>query len=95
MTNPYNSIKLSFRDNYRFNSSIGVVISTILGAIAIMLVMINGYSLLSWIQIGITVFICSIYNAAVLSVQSYKIIYNLIITSLVYNIIVIIVNLAI
>ncbi len=95
MFNKYNSIKLAFRDNYRFNSSVGIVISTLAGSIAVMVIMMNGYNLINWIQIGIAVFICSIYNAAVLSVQSYKIIFNLIITSLVYNIIVIILNLAI
>ena len=48
MINKYNSIKLAFRDNYRFNSSVGIVISTLAGSIAVMVIMMNGYNLINW-----------------------------------------------
>ena len=95
MIKKINTLKSDFRDNYTFYSSIGILISTMLGSIAIMLVMINGNNLISWIQLGVIVFICGAYNAAVISVQSYKIIFYLIIASLFYNITIITLNIVV
>ncbi|MEO0507219.1 MAG: hypothetical protein AAF090_13780 [Bacteroidota bacterium] len=78
-------IKNDFVQNINGYSSLGIVLSTCLGGIAVLLVLSMSNGLLPMALVLLTVLVCSAHNAAILTVQKPILIYRLLVTSVVLN----------
>ncbi|KOS04836.1 hypothetical protein AM493_01335 [Flavobacterium akiainvivens] len=66
-------------------NTIAVLFQSCWGSIAAMVILQNGTSLPQFIQLFFTVILCMAFNAAVLSQQKLKIVFNLLIASVGIN----------
>lgn len=78
-------IKNDFVQNISGYSSLGIILSTCLGGIAVLLVLSLSNGLLPMALVMLTVLVCSAHNAAILTVQKPILIYRLLVTSVVLN----------
>jgi len=83
-------IKNDFVSNIIGYSSLGIVLSTCLGSIAVLLVLSLSNGLLPMVLVLASVVICSIHNAAILTVQKPIVIYRLLVSSILVNSLIII-----
>ncbi|NKI32498.1 hypothetical protein [Croceivirga thetidis] len=83
------NIQRDFTQNISGYSSLGIVLSTCLGSIAIFQALTLDNRLLSMLLVLACVAICSIHNASILTVQKPIVIYRLLVTSVVFNLLVI------
>ncbi|WP_459211910.1 hypothetical protein [Aquimarina rhabdastrellae] len=74
-------------------SSIAIIPQSCLGSIAAMFILMNGNNFAQMIQLFLVVVACMTFNAAVLSQQKPKMIFNLFIISIVTSIVLTIINL--
>ncbi len=81
----YNNLKSDFVNNIAGYSSLGIILSTCIGSVAVMLSLIMGNGLLPMTLVFITVAICSAHNAAILTVQKPSMIFKLLVASVVIN----------
>lgn len=88
----YAKMNADFTENYAGYSALAIIVSTCLGSIAIMTTLMHGNAPLQMFMVFISVFVCSAHNAAILTVQKPKLVFDLLITSLVTNTIIIIGN---
>ena len=90
------SIYQKYLDNYArgyigFNT-IAVLFQSCWGSAAAMYVLQNGTSPLQMVQLFFVVILCMIFNAAVLSQQKPKVVFNLLIASVAINAIILVIN---
>lgn len=88
----YTKLNNDFTENYIGYSALAIIASTCLGSIAIMTTLINGNTFLQMFMVFISVAVCSAHNAAILTVQKPKMVLNLLIVSLVMNLLIILLN---
>lgn len=81
----YNKLSADFRENFIGNTALAIIASTCVGSIAVMLTLMNGHGLLQMALVFLTVTVCSTHNAAILTVQKPKLVFDLLILSLVVN----------
>lgn len=81
-----------FSRDYYAGATTGIIVSSCLGSIAAMYILINGHSLMEMIQLGIVVVVCMWYNASVLAQLKPKFVFNSLIVSLLVSTILIILN---
>ncbi len=74
--------------------SVGVLVSSIVGGIAAMAVLLNGTSLVQMAQLFLVVVAAIGFNGSVLSQQPARVIYNFLIASVAVNTLIAIVNFA-
>ena len=74
-----------FTNNIMGYSALGIVLSTCLGSVAIMQILSYGNSFGNMALVLLCVAICSIHNAAILTVQPPKLIFKLLGLSVVIN----------
>lgn len=79
------NIKNDFTRNIAGYSSMGILLSTCLGAFAIMMTLSFGNGLLQMGIVLLTVAVCSAHNAAILTVQKPLMIYRLLVVSTLVN----------
>lgn len=79
------NIKNDFIQNVSGYSALGIILSTCLGSIAVLLVLSNFNGLFSMAVVMTTVLICSFHNAAILTVQKPIVILRLLIASTLIN----------
>ena len=91
----YNMLYLYFRNKYIAYSAVAIILSSIIGSIAIMLSLMQGISTLQMFQVFLSVIICSFVNVSVLTVQHPKVVLNLFLFSLLLNTTIILINLKI
>ena len=82
-------IKNDFVRNINGYSSLGMVLSTCLGGIAIMYTLSIGNGILPMALVLLTVAVCSAHNAAILTVQKPIVIYRLLVVSTIVNLLII------
>jgi len=70
-------------------SSLGIVLSTCLGAIAILASLSMANGLFAMVLVLVSVIVCSIHNAAILTLQKPILIFRLLLTSVVVNVLII------
>lgn len=75
------------------NCTLGILASSCLGGIAAMTVLEHGTSILQMIQLFVVVCVSMMFNGAVLSQQKPKTIFNLLILSVLVNVVLIVLNL--
>lgn len=89
----YTNLQQEFSKNSLGYSSLGIILSTCLGSIAIMTILMNGHGFLQMMMVFLTVTLCSIHNASIITVQKPSLIFNLLVLSTVANTLLIIANL--
>jgi len=81
-----------FKQDYFAGATTGILVSSCLGSVAAMLILINGHAVSDMIQLGFVVVVCMWYNASVLAQLKPKFVFNSLIVSLLVSTIFILVN---
>lgn len=90
----YEKVYGQFEDGFFANSTIGVLVQSCIGGIAAMAVLENGNSFIQMVQLFVVV-LCSIgYNGAILSQQKPKIVFNILLGSILINMLLAVFNFA-
>lgn len=71
-----------FTQDFYAGATTGVLVSSCLGSIAAMLILMNGHTAIDMIQLGLVVVVCMWYNASVLAQLKAKFVFNSLITSI-------------
>ncbi len=71
-----------FKRDFFAGATTGILVSSCLGSIAAMLILMNGHTVIDMIQLGLVVVACMWYNASVLAQLKAKFVFNSLITSL-------------
>ena len=71
-----------FSRDFYAGASTGIIVSSCMGSIAAMLVLMNGHDLADMIQLGLIVVVCMWFNASVLAQLKPKFVFNSLIVSL-------------
>lgn len=91
----YNKYFTDFKDNYIMNMALTIILQSCLGSIAAMFILMNSTAdNFLFIQLSLCVIVAMAYNAAIMAQLSKKLIFNLLIISLVVNFILIAINIA-
>lgn len=85
----YSQLSKEFTKNSIGYSTLGIILSTCLGSIAIMSTLMNGHGLIEMVVVFVSVVVCSLHNAAILTVQEPPLIFNLLTASTVVNVLII------
>lgn len=81
-----------FTRDYYASTTTGILVSSCIGSIAAMLILMNGHGLVDMIQLGLIVVVCMWYNASVLAQLKSKFVFNSLILSLLVSCIFIFIN---
>ena len=81
-----------FTRDFYAGASTGIIVSSCLGAVAAMLVLMNGHELAQMIQLGLIVVVCMWFNASVLAQLKPKFVFNSLIISLLVSTFFILIN---
>ena len=82
----YSKLHKDFAENFIGNTALAIIASTCIGSIAVLFILMNGHGFAQMAMVFVTVVVCSIHNAAILTVQKPKLIFNLLIVSVVTNV---------
>lgn len=88
----YNTTLVNFDKGYMGFATLGIIAQSCLGGAAAMYILSNGTSLVQMIQLGLIVFASMFANTSILAQMSHKTVFNLIITSVLLSISLILVN---
>ncbi len=91
--NFYDKSLSDFREDFYAGATTGIIVSSCIGSIAAMLILMNGHELLEMIQLGVVVVVCMWYNASVLAQLKPKFVFNSLLISIIVSAIFIIINL--
>lgn len=86
-------LETDFTKNVMGYSALGTILSTCLGSIAIFQILNFGYGFVNMAIVMICVAICTMHNAAILTVQKPAIIFKLLIASTIINSLIIFISL--
>ncbi len=92
MMNFYQKQLSDFTRDFYAGASTGIILSSCLGSIAAMLVLMNGHALAEMIQLGLIVVVCMWFNASVLAQLKAKFVFNSLIFSLLVSTTFILIN---
>ena len=81
-----------FKKGYLGFATLAIIGQSCLGSAAAMYVLKNGTSLFQMIQLAMVVVVCMFVNGSVLAQQKPKLVFNLILTSVVTSIVMILLN---
>ncbi|MGA8855333.1 MAG: hypothetical protein WB492_14260 [Christiangramia sp.] len=81
-----------FTRDFYAGASTGIIVSSCMGSIAAMLVLMNGHDLTDMIQLGLIVVVCMWFNASVLAQLKAKFVFNSLIISLLVSTTFILIN---
>ncbi len=81
-----------FKQDYYAGATTGILVSSCLGSIAAMLILMNGHTVIDMIQLGLVVVACMWYNASVLAQLKAKFVFNSLIISVLLSIAFILLN---
>ena len=90
----FSKFQNDFTHNIMGYSGLGIIISTCLGSVAVMITLMHGHTTFQMLAVMVSVILCSVYNAAIITIQKPKLIFNLLIASLVVNILIILLGLS-
>jgi len=82
-----------FKQDFYAGATTGILVSSCLGSVAAMLILMNGHTAIDMIQLGLVVVVCMWYNASVLAQLKAKFVFNSLITSILLSTTFILVNL--
>jgi len=82
----YNKQLLEFKRDFFAGATTGILVSSCLGSIAAMLILMNGHTAIDMIQLGLVVIASMWYNASVLAQLKARFVFNSLIVSIVLSI---------
>lgn len=88
----YQNLFEDFKEMYLGHAALAIILSSCLGSIAAMLVLMQGHELIDMIQLFIVVAVCMGFNATVLAQLKPKLVFNSLILSLAVSSLFILVN---
>ncbi|UJH90835.1 hypothetical protein LZ575_19210 [Antarcticibacterium sp. 1MA-6-2] len=91
----YNALYKDFDDLFVGSSALSIILSSCLGSVAVMLILMNGHSVVQMVQLFFAVVVCMGYNTAVLAQLKHKLVFNSLLVSLAVSIILIFWNIII
>tara|TARA_R100000935_G_scaffold15425_2_gene30845 strand:- start:62305 stop:62589 length:285 start_codon:yes stop_codon:yes gene_type:complete len=86
-------LEKDFTENVMGYSALGIVLSTCVGSIAIFQILNFGHGVLNMALVLVCVAVCSLHNAAILTVQKPTLIFKLLMASVLINSFVIVISL--
>lgn len=89
----YNKLYVDFKHDYLMHATLGIVLSSCLGAAAAMMVLMQGHGVSEMIQLFVLVTVCMGFNATVLANMKTKVVFNSLMLSLVVSALMIIFHL--
>lgn len=89
----YNSLLKQYSDDFYMYIPLSIIFQSCLGSIAAMLILMQGTSVLTFIELMLSVVLCMAYNGALMAQLNVKISFLLLFFSLVINTLLILVNL--
>lgn len=89
----YNKLSLDFTENFIGNTALAMIVSTCIGSIAVMFTLMNGHGVAQMAMVFATVIVCSLHNASILTLQKPKMVFNLLMLSILVNTLLILGNL--
>jgi hypothetical protein len=81
-----------FKRGYLGFATLAIIGQSCLGSAAAMYILKNGNSVLQMFQLALIVIVCMVVNGAILAQQKPKIVFNLIITSVLASVLMIVLN---
>lgn len=90
----YRKFLQDFKQNYVLMIPLTIILQSCLGSIAAMRILMSGNNYVSFFELTTCVILCMVYNAAILAEMKVKLVFNLLLTTLVVNSIFIIINLS-
>ena len=81
-----------FKENYYAYVPLTIILQSCVGSIAAMLILANGTSVRSFIELLICVVLCMGYNAALLAQAKYRLSFWLLVASLTINVLLILIH---
>ena len=88
----YSKLLKDFREMYMAYIPLMIILSSCLGSVAAMYILMQDRSSMQVIQLTICVIVCMTFNASILAQMKPKLVFNLLITSLVTNTLLAIIN---
>ncbi len=88
----YQNLYQNYKRGFMGFTTLSVMVQSCIGGLTAMTILMNGTSPAQMVQLFFTVILCSGFNGAVLAQQSPKLVFNLLIVSVVVNILLMIVN---
>ena len=88
----YNILFKDFEDLFVGYSAVAVILSSCLGSVAALVILMNGHDVFQMVQLFLVVVVCMGYNATVLANLKPKIVFNALLISIVVSVLLIIYN---
>ena len=89
----YTQYYTEFQSKYMMYIPLTIILQSCIGSVAAMYILMNGLDTVSsLVQLFLCVIFCMFYNAAILAQLKGKIVFNMLILSLLFNIMFIIIN---
>ncbi|MFI8377458.1 hypothetical protein [Leeuwenhoekiella sp. NPDC079379] len=85
----FSKLQNDFTHNIMGYSALGIILSTCLGSVAVFSVLHFGHGLAQMLLVMVSVILCSLHNAAILTVQKPQLIFKLLGVSIVSSILII------
>ncbi|TDN95279.1 hypothetical protein DET49_102164 [Salegentibacter sp. 24] len=88
----YKNLLTDFKEMSLGYSAIGIILSSCLGSVAAMLILMNGHTFIDMFQLFIVVAVCMAFNTVILAQFRPKVIFNTLLLSLAISSIFILIN---
>ncbi|MFL1896521.1 hypothetical protein ACJRPK_12520 [Aquimarina sp. 2-A2] len=88
----YSKLLEDFRSNYMMYVPLMIILSSCMGSIAAMFILGQERSFAQYVELTLCVSVCMIFNAAILAQMKTKIVFNLLIISLLSTTLLILIN---
>ncbi len=88
----YAKLNQDFSKNYMANSTLGIILSTCIGSIAVMTSLMQGNGFFQMLLVLLSVSICSIHNASILTLQKAELVFKILMLSILVNTLIILGN---
>lgn len=84
--NSFTKFQNEYTQNSMGYSALGIILSTCLGSVAVFSVLHFGHGLAQMLLVMVSVILCSLHNAAILTVQKPTLILKLLLASIILNV---------
>lgn len=88
----YNRYYSAFEKGFIANCTLGVLVQSCMGSVAVMAILTHGTGLLQMLQLFLIVACCMVFNGAVLSQQKAKVVFSSLLISLIASVVLSIIN---
>ena len=85
----FSKLQNDFTHNVIGYSAIGIILSTCLGSVAVMTTLMHGHTMLQMVVVMVSVILCTLHNAAILTVQKPQLIFKMLDLSTIVNTIIV------